>query len=120
MSALLAQLTGINNPAVPNTMTGLGGGALFAQLIAQFLSVAFIFGGVILLAMILWGGIDWMTAGGDQNKLKAAQGRLSNALIGFIVLVALRAILGLIATVLAVPWLNTLIITWPIAPTTTP
>ncbi len=111
--------TGIYNPAVPQTQT-IGGAVFFAQLIAQFLSVAFILGGVILLAMILWGGIAWMTAGGDQNKLKAAQGRLSNALIGFVILVAMRAIVGFVATVLAVPWLDTLTITWPIAPTTTP
>lgn len=103
---------GIYNPVLP--VYGQGSGAeLLAKLIAQFLSLAFILAGVILLAMILWSGIEWMLAGGDQNKLKSAQGRLTSALIGFVMLVAARAILGFIADVLGVTWLDTLKISWP-------
>lgn len=104
---------GIYNPVL--NIYGQGSGAeLLAKLIAQFLSLAFIIAGVVLLAMILIAGVEWMMAGGDQNKLKSAQGRLTNALIGFIILVAARAILGFIADILGVAWLDTLKISWPI------
>lgn len=103
---------GIYNPVL--NIYGQGSGAeLLAKLIAQLLSLAFILAGIILLAMILWSGIEWMMAGGDQNKLKAAQGRLTSALVGFVILVAARAILGFIADILGVTWLDTLKISWP-------
>lgn len=105
--------TGIYNPVVsPSVGTGIGA-VIIAKFIAEFLSIAFIIAGIVLLGMILFAGIEWMTAGGDQNKLKSAQGRLTNALIGFIIVVATRAILGFIAGPLGVPWLDTLKIVWP-------
>jgi hypothetical protein len=103
---------GIYNPVLPTY--GQGSGAeLLAKLIAQFLSLAFIIAGIVLLGMILLAGLEWMTAGGDQNKLKAAQGKLTNALIGFTIVVATRAVLGLIAGILGISWLETLKISWP-------
>ncbi len=103
---------GIYNPVLP--VYGQGSGAvIIAKFIAEFLSIAFIIAGLVLLAMILFAGIEWMTAAGDQNKLKSAQGRLTNALVGFTIVVALRAILGFIAEPLGVPWLETLKIVWP-------
>lgn len=77
------------------------------------MSIAFILAGVALLAMILFSGFEWITAGGDQNKLKSAQGRLTSALIGFTIVVAVRAILGYIAGPLGIDWLDTLKIVWP-------
>lgn len=107
---------GIYNPVIDPSV-GWGGGSagagIIAKFIAEFMSIAFILAGLALLAMILFAGFEWMTAGGDQNKLKSAQGRLTSALIGFTIVVALRAILGFIAEPLGVPWLDTLKITWP-------
>lgn len=108
---------GIFNPVINPSVGGVGqagvGAVIIARLIAEFLSIAFIVAGLVLLAMILFAGIEWMTAAGDQNKLKSAQGRLTNALVGFTIVVALRAILGFIAEPLGVPWLDTLKIIWP-------
>ena len=104
--------TGIHNPVVP--IFGQGEGTvIIAQLIAQALGTAFIIGGLVLIAMILWSAFEWLTAGSEENKLKSARGRLTNALVGFIILIAFRLILALVADTFEIQWLKTFVIIWP-------
>jgi hypothetical protein len=111
---LLAQEAppGIYNPVLPHTW-GKGGAELIAELIGKILNLAFAIGGLILLIMIIVSGIQWMLAGGDKQAVASAQGRLTSAVIGFIVLASTYAIISLIAHVLNVEFLRNLIITWP-------
>lgn len=85
----------------------------FATLMAKILSSLFIVGALMLIVMIVWAAYDWITAGGEAQRLEAAQKRLSYAIIGFVLLVGLRVIIGFIGTVLQVPFLETLKIEWP-------
>lgn len=103
----------IENLVLPTYGTGEGA-TLLAKLVAQALSSAFIIAGAIMLIMILWSGIAWITAGDNENNLKGARQRLVNAIIGFAILVGLRAIMGFIGDVFEVGWLKTLKIVWPI------
>lgn len=104
---------GIYNPAIePSIGTGEGA-VILGNYIAQVLAAAFILGGVFLMAMILWAAYDWMLSGADETRLQAAKKRLTSALAGFVVLIALRALLAFLAGVLQVEWLKTLEITWP-------
>lgn len=102
----------IVNPVLEKYGSGEGA-ELLAKLIAQALSAAFIIAGVLMLIMILWSGIAWIMAGDNENNLKGAQKRLTNAIVGFAVVVALRAILGFIGGIFEVSWLQTLKIVWP-------
>lgn len=43
---------------------------------------------LIAVIMILWGGFMWMTAGGNDERIKKAQGLLRNAIIGLVVILA--------------------------------
>lgn len=49
-------------------------------------------GGVAFLVFLLWGGLEWLTAGGDKTKVETAQKMITNALIGLAVLVGSYAI----------------------------
>jgi len=72
----IAQPTGA--PGDPGTFIG---GA-----INLFLIVA----GITMMIYLLWGGLDWITSGGEKEKIAKAQGKLTNAVIGiFIVIFAL-------------------------------
>ncbi|MBD3250867.1 hypothetical protein GF380_00085 [Candidatus Uhrbacteria bacterium] len=48
--------------------------------------------GALFLLLIIWGGIQWMFAQGDTNKVKAAQDTIKNAIIGLVVVAASFAI----------------------------
>lgn len=49
-------------------------------------------GGVAFIIFLIWGGIEWLTAGGDKTRVETAQKMISNAVIGLAVLVASYAI----------------------------
>ena len=43
--------------------------------------------GVILLIVLIWGGLDYMTSQGNPEKLKGAQAKISTGIIGFVLLI---------------------------------
>lgn len=111
-AATIEEMSKINNPALSGF--GKGEGAdIIAQMIANSLKIAFSVAGLILLAMLLWGGISWMTAGGDKEALATAQKRVSSALIGFVIFMSVFAIINFIAPVLGLDFLQILKIEWP-------
>lgn len=59
-------------------------GSLVTIILKNGLTIA----GVILLALILFGGVSYIAAAGssDQKKIAAAQDTLTSALIGFLVI----------------------------------
>jgi cytochrome bd-type quinol oxidase subunit 2 len=69
-----------------NTETSLD--QIIGTVIQSFLSLL----GVIFLILIIYAGITWMTAGGDEPKVEKAQKILKNAIIGLIIIVSAYAI----------------------------
>ena len=48
--------------------------------------------------MLLWGAISWILSGGDKAGLESAKGRITNAIVGFVLLIGTFAIVKLIET----------------------
>lgn len=108
----MEETEGIYNPVIGIFGTGEGA-EIIAELIGRFLNLAFMIGGLILLVMIIVSGIQWMLAGGNKEAISKAQGRLTSAVIGFIILASAFAIISLIANILNVEFLKTMTIEWP-------
>ena len=54
------------------------------------INIFLIVAGIAMMIYLLWGGFDWITSGGEKEKIAKAQGKLTNAVIGiFIVIFAL-------------------------------
>ena len=51
-----------------------------------FITLAFI--GTIFLILIIYSGIQWMTAGGNEEKVEKSKKRIINAVIGLIVILS--------------------------------
>lgn len=47
-----------------------------------------VFLGVLLMLLFLYGGYQWMTAGGDSKKVSEAKDRIKNATIGLAIILA--------------------------------
>lgn len=58
--------------------------------------------GIVLLVMFIMGGIQLMTAAGDSTKSKAGYGRISTALIGFLIIFISYFVLQLVEVLLGV------------------
>jgi hypothetical protein len=61
-------------------------------LISTIINLILSFLGVIFLILMIYGGYQWMTAGGDEQKVEKAKGLIRNAIIGLIVVIAAYAI----------------------------
>ncbi|MFC1600564.1 hypothetical protein ACFL25_00620 [Patescibacteria group bacterium] len=86
---LLAQ--DIVNPVL-NNISGLTPSGFFGGLIPLILSLIIVVGIVAFLIYLLMGGVSWITSGGDKMKLEQARSRITQALVGLIILLSFIAI----------------------------
>ena len=43
-------------------------------------------GGLIVFIYLIWGGIEWITSGGDKSKAEAGRTKITQSIIGFAIL----------------------------------
>lgn len=72
---------------------------LFQNIVAAVMALS----GVALFVMLLVGGFNFLFSGGDQKKLEAARGTLTNAIIGLVVIVLAFLILKTISVFTGLP-----------------
>lgn len=65
-----------------------------SRILTVGIRVFFIVAGLVALYYMLWGGFDWITSGGQKEKLETARNRLTNAIIGLFFIVLALAIVG--------------------------
>lgn len=63
--------------------------AKLGEFISQSKILDYVFGGagIALLIYLVLGGFQLMTAQGDPKAIQAAQGKITNALIGFVIVI---------------------------------
>jgi hypothetical protein len=54
-------------------------------IISELLPIIFTIAGLILFAMLVWGGYDLLLSGGDSAKAQSARGKITTAFIGFFI-----------------------------------
>ncbi len=72
--------------------------AIIGRVIQIFLSLL----GVILLVLMIYSGYLWMTAGGDDEKVNKAKRIMTQAIVGFVIIIASFAITTFILNLLGV------------------
>lgn len=113
---ILAQ---IRNPILPPTLGGgthpdvTQGGASLGRLIGNLISALFIAGFLLTFMLLIIGGIQWITAGGDKQALEKARNGITNAIMGLVIVAATYAIMTLVGkffgidiTALTIPSFN--------------
>ena len=84
-------------------------------LISQGLRMAMIIAGVLTFAYLIWGGIQWITSGGDKAAYEEARGRITAALIGLGIVAAAWAVMWIIGNFFGINVLGESGIQWPTA-----
>lgn len=87
---------GISPPAAMNIggdkpVDGLG--KLIGFGIQMFLLVA----GMFLLLYLLWGAFDWIVSNGEKERITKAQSKITNALIGMVLIFVVLTVFNLLA-----------------------
>lgn len=72
------------NPIAQQGITGVG------SFVSSLLSNIFVIAGVVLLALLMWGGFEIMRGAGSSDQEQAARGRkiITAAIAGFLIIVA--------------------------------
>ena len=68
------------------------------QLIGWGINIFITLAGMFMLVYLLWGAFDWISSSGEKEKITKAQSKITNAIIGmiiiFIVLVGFNLLAG--------------------------
>lgn len=86
----------VQNPVLLGGLGGKSGIWFFQKFIPSLLSLAIVVGALIFFFNIIMGAIQWISSGGDKEAVTQARKRISNALIGIVILFAVFAIAALI------------------------
>ncbi len=62
--------------------------ATIGEVLTALLPYIFVLAGIILFGYLIMGGFAFLTSAGDPEKIKTAQKKLVNAVIGFIIIFA--------------------------------
>lgn len=80
----------ITNPIF--SQSGSGNGISFVQgLVRGLVGLGFVIGTVTFFFILILGAIQWISSGGDKQGLEGARNKITNALIGIVILFALFA-----------------------------
>lgn len=107
-------LSMINNPALSGDLGGAGdpGSISPSDVLGRFISswwgVAYVVAGIIFLLYLVWGGIEWAIAGSNKDRVENAKNKISNALMGLVLVAASYALIQLVGYVLGIDILDAL------------
>lgn len=75
---------------------GVGFAKNVGGLLSGVLTFVMVLAALLVFFYLIWGGIEWITSGGDKGKTESARNKITAAIIGIIVLAASYAILQLV------------------------
>jgi hypothetical protein len=64
--------------------------------IGAILQLMFIIAGILVFVFLVWGGVQWITSGGDKAQTQAARDRITAALVGLAIVALAYAITRLL------------------------
>jgi hypothetical protein len=78
----------------------------FGLLINQILSIVLVIGVIAVLFYLIVGSVEWITSGGDKGKAEKARDKMTQAVIGLVILVSVFAIMMFIQQLLGICIIN--------------
>lgn len=73
-------------------------GTAAGEMVSKGINVVLIVGSLIAIFYMFWAGINWIQSEGDKEKLTAAKHKMTNAIIGLILLFSVWTIWTLVVT----------------------
>lgn len=78
----------------------------FGVFLSGVLSMAMVFAALLVLLYLMWGAIEWISAGGDKAKVEKGRNRMTQAVIGIIVLASTLALFTVLQQFLGITVVN--------------
>lgn len=74
----------------------------FANILSTVVSLAMAVAAIVLFFMLIWGSLDWIMSGGDKGRLENARNKITQSLLGMLVLVAAIALFIFVQYILGI------------------
>lgn len=91
---MLAQSINVGGQSIEGPLEGIN---TVGDLINTLMKFLIPLAGIILLLVLIWGGYDFMMSGGNPEKVKSAQAKITTGIIGFVLLVLAYLIVRIIS-----------------------
>lgn len=75
----------ITNPALSESIRGLSGLEFLARFLPMLITLFLIIASLLSFFFLIWGGIRWITSGGDPKAVESARGQVTMAIIGLVI-----------------------------------
>lgn len=85
-------LNEIKNNAIAADITSRGAGGGLAFYIATLWQTVITVGGIAFIIYLVWGGIEYLTSGGDKARVEDATKKITSSVIGIVILISSYAI----------------------------
>jgi hypothetical protein len=98
---LAATTTAVGKDATLKSVTAPDGFfGSFKIMLQSILNIVLTIGVIAVLLYLIWGGIEWITSGGDKGKTESARNKITSAVIGLVILISAWAILQFVQSLL--------------------
>ncbi|HLE49328.1 MAG TPA: hypothetical protein VI819_04855 [Patescibacteria group bacterium] len=99
MESLLAQ---VQNPILRNELQPLTNWEYFNAIAPSWLSLGFLVAALVFIFIFIIGSFEWITSGSDKGKLESARGKISNSIVGLLVLLLIWLIIQFVNFILGI------------------
>ncbi len=89
----------ITPPSEVANITDKGGEGGISFFLNKGIELIFMVSAVVFVFMFLWGGLQWISSGGNKEGLAKAQSRIVNAIIGLVLLSLAFVIFKILGTI---------------------
>ena len=86
----------ITNPVLGPSLQSKTGVEFFQDLLPRMIGLAFLVGVLVFFFILIIGAIQWIASGGDKTAVEGARGKITNAIVGVVLLLSLFALLKVI------------------------
>lgn len=91
-------------PGAPANYDPNNPGAGFYTFLSSTAGAIMVLASLLVLLYLIWGGIEWITSGGDSAKVQKARDKITQAIIGILVLASTFAIYYTLQGFLGIIW----------------
>jgi hypothetical protein len=78
----------------------------FPKMIEAIMNIVLVIGIIAVLLYLIWGGLEWITSGGDKGKTESARNKITAAVVGLIILISAWAIVMFVQQLLGLSILS--------------
>jgi len=98
----------IENPVLKGDLGSGDPANVFGRFVGSWWGLAYVIGALLFLIYLVWGGVEWIMGGSNEERVTNAKNKISNAMMGLALLAVSWALVQAIGFVFGLGFLENL------------